>query len=1073
VETSGEGFIWKAGAGANLLPQVQSGFLGWLDDYAKLEAAGKHEAALQYHTASRGGANPGDIFNYLEGMLKTVRGRGKFKTAIEQMKRDAISGDIIQKNKEMIELSRSFVKKLAWKVFRDYVANKEYAQRAFQDPKTANFLKQHLKNYLLDTENGHEVTKLMESPEAVTFSIPLAALHPHPEKLNGKRAIVTIPINGRAFQVHITPQQMAGILAEEPKGTSHVLQDVDLVKRLRAGGITGRVGKVTTSQKLEMQGYDLTGLPSDLSVVFFESGESQQIVDHLGGAFRNEALAGTTYAAEIQKGIQRHLESGNLNRILTEIAMMSKENAESAFGAPNVATVMTFIASLEPGILSQYMKDWNPEVHANLTKTFSRRGDKELYEKGNIIFHQAAHPNSIFFSKSHEGRQVFFPFLMETFAPGDLDRDRKIVFEMHDIQNIQGFQPGQKYYVRNKVNGRLYPRRHHTLQTLAAAGAWVVRIPGDMRYQILEFEPERIKAQGVRHKLNKITIVNLVDIAAERKGDVIETKLGFSKLKEKLLGIAQGGTSTLYAHAAFMPSSGSRRVHTVYNMQRHFIPLEGGRTATVHNYDVKGMTYVAEDGQEVKIRDDAGNAFSPIRDENGVPLLNPELFKPSDKPTEAERQEDYRKEFLEFNEYAAQLGVRVIYDHVFWYAPEDVNSGNYRDFFWMELSPAGLEAYRDIERRRLQYRDSPELKAFAQNYGIIPDKFDEFAEHWSQMVFSREKQAFMDGEAEAHPGFFAIPVTENGEERVVFIYHMEGANIDQALPNPASARIRQGQLNFMKFLIDHKAAGVRSDLAGRLLSYGNAGWLGDHYRRPGVLYSAPFDVDQEFWKSFIADTKRYDRTVKNMRGDASRDEFLFMMEVYGDEQREYLAKAGADLLYFKEVAEAFKSLVSGASPEAFLQALTRAFNNFTQEDLVQFVLFLSNFDEISLGQLGQKKYGTMVMDLLAASGMATMNELKPLEALHSTVGGKDPVTKVVTHTMSTPEQARQRDTWQKYSAVIDNAPELAWGKRLQSSIEVPGQRQVRTLINPEQTASGVAVQEPETGNWTLVVGHHR
>ena len=341
---------------------------------------------------------------------------------------------------------------------------------------------------------------------------------------------------------------------------------------------------------------------------------------------------------------------------------------------------------------------------------------------------------------------------------------------------------------------------------------------------------------------NLMVAMNLMDIGAELVNGEVIYKDSLKKARELLPLLAEGGVGRVYLYGGLYEMSRiSEDVHQVPTEGRHFITHENV-TVKVQGYHTNRKTV-----SHIALRDNHGNPFSEL----SMLRLNAKLSTT-----------DVRQDFAEFMAEAKRLGIKVIVDFIPWLAPDAINAQNYKWTFYQELTKAENDYFRSL----------PEPK----------------------------KQDFINTLVVQNDSFFAVRITEAGQERVILVKHFTpwGINVDQVKLNIFEPQVQQYYIDTLKSLSDLGVDGVRVDLAQEILKE----YMGMYVSLLSQDQKEHAEKAKELWERIFAAVKTHEVSQGK--------EIEFIMETY-DKDRLKLLAMGADRAYNKDVYDAFKGIVLG------------------------------------------------------------------------------------------------------------------------------------------------------------------
>lgn len=1071
LRANGGGFEWNTGSGNRVASAP--GFWGFLRAYESMSEENLN-ASILYHLGNRSADKPaGDIFYYiLENLLKNVDSTiTEVKGRIAKLQHEVIHtmdtpDEKIAATRRALRLVDEIAASLAWKLALDFGKGKPEALAAFQDRENGDFIRKRLVAYL---KTQAKPAATIDGDTVQAFQVPLQLFIP--DAAPTQRALIVINRGKRRLgdpeRVNTTVRA-AGIGAILGQDTMNNLkaqiQVTSLAQRTSGGAGTGYLKQVPVAELIQ-NGLPLEILgPQDLDIIVFSAAEPEAFAAYLEAAVKNRDPWEKTPAQLIRQEIQKRLAANGevgeeAKAFLRQVVSYGVLRARNMFGIDGIPVVMAFIATLAPDLLDE-MKSWDESVYKILSAELSGVR-KDIYHSGIVQFYETSPTTALVFSKTYQGRRIFMPFYFGTIPAGQLDADGKIGISVPNAQSLGlNFADGKELQVRNVLTNRVYGTVH-TAETLGVQagrdttgrqmGGWHVRVPGEERFQLLEWVDAEIKAPGARHKYeNLMFMIPTVDLGTEIVDGQLVTRDSLGKFREIMGFLAAKGYGKFYFYGGlFKMSESSREIHSVKDKRAKTLPVDNDRvTVRIGNYRTKRQT-VTVNGQQVLIRDDGGNPFSFVLTEDMLPELNPEIFS-DPTMTQAERVAALKQLIKDIQ----ALGIKVILDFVPWLAPEAVNEKNYKWFFYKELS----------ESDRLEYEG---LKT------------------------AGKKQAFIDNLVE-HGEFFAVKITEGGKERVILVRHVTGApNIDQAMPNPFSPGAREYYKNYLKFLIDLGADGARVDLAGKLISIG-----GGHndvrgiFETPGLALddASRFRDNDELWPVLVETAKEYagrqTETAGPNKGRPKNFEFVF--ESYDDE-RQALRDRGAkgETFYFTEAYMAHMKVErrTGALPSEVDGRLKQAAD--AQREGMN-LMPIGGYDHISMKQIGGSRLAQIGKEyLIADAGVPVASDLIDnidVERLRTMPGGDigedhqpDPNGKS-SHTWETDAaKIERRSTWAGLKQIILEGDGFKVLDLLNKAIREKGEEVVDTQIDSERRdeMSVIGVREPETGSWTLVASDHR
>ncbi|MBI3306566.1 MAG: alpha-glucan family phosphorylase [Candidatus Omnitrophica bacterium] len=983
-EYNGFAFSKGEGEGNYAIQKSKSGFLGFLEGYRRLaERPDELNTSLLYHAKNTDGGNrpSGDIPYYLlnvifkDTYLPSLTGViAEIREVSEKMARPETTDEQkIAYTKELLDYLVAFAQGLAWQLTIDYAKNVEYegdgkikrAVDALQHPSQGRFLRWHLIHFL----DNHHAEKLQttDGEDVYAYAIPYA--------LFGIRA----PDGGNALLL-INIRKQVSIVEGAEKADSNVrsigmkkvlgerlwareggfLQERSIPKTAKEGKKGGRIGQKEvadfkgTTHRVNIPGKltsDAPG-PINLEILGYDSAEPDLMEAYIQAAIKGRDHPTDWSAAPeelITRQITASLDNGKVaertKRLLDEIVGLGASAARERFGADNIPVIMALIGAIAPDRLNS-MQDWHRTTYDHWKTFYARGNNREIFEQGTLTIIPTRTTRAFIIKRSLNGRNRFILIHLARIEQFD-SSDEKTSITTTEIGALDlGSDRNKKHQVQNEFTGRLYAHEHtheSLTRTVDEGGGWHLRVGKD-RYQGLSWEDAEVKAEGARHKLGDLTVeVNIEDLGtkqvqseSEDQPDTFSSHDSFEHFLEILPDLANAGIGKMYLTWLYQMSESSTRIHTGRDGDLNFITVDRRRvTVKGWNYPGKRLETTLPNGRRAILQDDAGNPFSIMIDpETGLPRLNPHIFKPGQEGV------DQLKMLIE---RLHAIGIKAILDFIPWLAPDAINEKNYKWTLYKEL-------------------DEPADK-----------------EEWATAVEDSTEDMFIVNRLARNSGYFAVRITEEGKERVILVKHFRGENIDQAILNPFHEEVRDYYFKYLKFLVDLGVDEVRVDLAAELLNAKVRGAVED----PSLAINKKpeheahrFRENDELWSHLI-------KRVKDYAGEKQQD-FKFIMEAYKDEYgsnwpREKLEELGADSLYYKEVFDEYFNLErrsSGASPAKLSDQLKYAFDVRYSK---RFIIFGSNFDEMSMDDIGGAKEA-MLMKLFfyANAGVPTMIALRDL-----------------------------------------------------------------------------------------------
>lgn len=1146
IDQEDKGFQLQVGLGQTA-EASRPGFLGFIWGYENLKRRNNNdlEAALRHHTSN--GSKPiGDIIHYLLNTVLNSSRRSllhiqaQIQDLADQMA-TASPEEKIALTRQALEIASRLAGELSWKVLVDYGRGNPDLLALFQDEIQGEPLRGNLVNFLeqyavwpesTEDWNQRTVVKIQTTDNfelVPSYSLPLKIFQKNAapgEKVlvtinRGKQRIVGEP--GRESPhavIHVSRLNgttvLLGSMMEE---TGKLVQIYSVPKENREGSQNARVGR-REIKILQEKPFDLNiSGPEDLEIFRFDLADPQLMVEYLDAAIKGLTPWNEPPEVLIRREIEKRLENGRAgNKVRSFLQKMIEPGFEvmrDKFGRENLPVIMGFVAMLAPELLEQ-MKQWDEDVYQKLAAVLYNSRNRELFQNGNVIFHDTASTRTLEISKALNGRQIFIPIHFARNKPEELDPDGKIDVTATDVSTL-GFDlnDGQLRQVRNLVTGRLYGFVH-SKETLTAEGrdasgrtssGWHQRVPGDWRFQVLEWEPAERKV-GKHIYTNLMVSVNLGDLSIEIRTESGKTQTimanGIDHLREILHFLASKGVGKIYLYGGlYNMSEYSQKSHTVYdrNRQRPLIIENGRIVGRSLNYRTKLQKFKLPDGREFLHKDDKGNAFSYVLDEDGLPELNPSIFRKdvNHVPSKAEREAELKRIVDDIH----ALGMEVIVDFIPSVSPNAINEKNYKWTFYKELEGTAAQEWADLI---------------------------------SNQASESEKEAFMYSllTQDVNSGFVAIRITENGQERVILVRNFYGGmNGDQIILNPFHPEVRDFHFRSLKRLIDAGVDGVRIDLPNELLSHSPKE---DHdiavLFRPNPAFNfqipeeAKFREGDEFWVDIIHRVREY---ARSKYGDKNPEkEFQYYFEAYGPWARQRLKEVvvegflkgkeldengrqeqikranGAAAFYFQEVFKKHFSLEKRNEHDVQIvdRELKAAFDAMKNGSM-RLVAMGSNFDQMRMKVIGGSRHA-MIAKLLALADTGTdvmidLSDLEDVDPLFTISGGAVnaegvPLTDGNEHaehahnTETDPAKILARSTWESsgegvpgHKALILQSSGFQLMDIFNAAVREKGQDAVyfntpgniNTNTSHNEQVSAMVIQEPGNQAFVVVATAHR
>ncbi|MDD5216786.1 MAG: alpha-glucan family phosphorylase [Candidatus Omnitrophica bacterium] len=1135
-----DGFYWTKEARSEMrqvAEHSEPGFLGFIEGFRRLRQRSLEElkATLAFHAQNISAEKPaGDIFYYLlNTILQDARhSLSPLKTKVEHLAHlTATTGNVDEKvsySMQALEIAEALCLQLAWQSLVEYAQGKDEAVRAFQHPVNGKLLKKNLVLYL--DQKAQDPDSVIQEGETTAarehiraYTVPLSEFDPQSD--TERKALVLINVGNQprirgkregvfdSMMTHVRAKTIREVLPAKMTGDSgssgrkFFAQWVSLPSEMSQGKGHGVLDQrdvetiVREGVDIYIPGASEEGAnPLDLEVVRCDDAEPAMLARYVEAAIKRIDATdsdGNVLEAHpeqlIREEIEKTLDPGGVvtertRDLLKEIIAMGIPMLETQFGKDSIPAVMAAIAMLAPELLDlmKDWKDWNEKQYEDqykaLSAMMSRPGDQELFRNGTVQFHAASPDTGIVVSKSHEGRKIFFAVHFARIEEKHWDADHKIGFTVTEVDSLEldASEPLQ-YQVRDKMIDWLY-HRPHTVASLNAGGGWHIRVPGKTRFQFVEWESAQLSVAEIKHD-NLILAVNLTDLAIEINGKKVMTVNSIGKLREILNFIAVHGIGKIYIYGGLYQMSGlGKKIHTVPSGRRRHLRSDNGRvTVETHGYITK-RNIVDVNGHEVTIQDD-GNPFSYVLSEDGLPALNPELFLPDQitGTTDAEKENAKRRIIAELFKEIHALGMEVIVDFIPRLSPDAINEKNYKWTFYKELT----------EEQRAEY----------ESYGDDETSKQDFI---NELLNAPENGPFC-----------AVRIKENGVERVILVRNENGGvNRDQVVLNPFVPEVRKFYLDWLKFLIDLGADGVRCDLPGWLM---NTDQLKNNFtaETPG---SIPYNQDDELWKFLIREATTYARAKYDREKLPKAKEFQFIMEAYaafGERERLWqVARSAFEdgivgatralnsvSFYYRESFEAhyhYEKRKSGTA-QSVDGTWKVAFDESVVNKRIQYVAAATNYDEMTTKAIGGNRRGTLMKEFaLANAGMHAMvglSDMIEVDPLATIPGGKiHPGTRQPrpepgdnlqewesAHSWEfDPEKIADRATWAGdgqrpgLKKIIERGDGFQLLAAFNRSLRSRGQDRMDFHIgsNDRDQVSVMAFREPERGEWTMLVTDH-
>ncbi len=450
---------------------------------------------------------------------------------------------------------------------------------------------------------------------------------------------------------------------------------------------------------------------------------------------------------------------------------------------------------------------------------------------------------------------------------------------------------------------------------------------------------------------NGVFSVSLADLSAYLKGSVdgqryeVHYANAFALLKDLVPDLSRMGVRRIYLNGMLYPVSEiSKLIHTVPHAGEHFFK-SGRATIRVHNYATSRTDITLPSGGTLVLTDREGNSFSPPTMMRFNPLhsADPASVRVSGLDPQRTESPDLDREFEELVKAAAAAGVGIDFtvDFIPWFSSDSVDETNYKRFFYRELP----------EHLNRQYRETS----------------GDGRSLWVQNL------------VRISPGWFAVELPEEGSDdkekttRVILVKHLEGTNVDQAIPNPYHPDNRAYYRKVFTRFFKMGVYSFRVDLGHLLLKkntrgyFQEVGWLNGQtgetleawIGRSGMKYDAASNPDgikdgESFDSWWSRQKDIWDETLGIIhRGTAQTPELVF--ETYLDsDQNEILAITPA-AVYYKGLFSRITAFLAQNKDDSSAQSF-REIIDFMVEMGPFLWGFLSNFDQNAIVNF-LKKFG--------------------------------------------------------------------------------------------------------------------